>query len=405
MAIRAGTHVIAVDGPEDTFGVENGDFTSVHKTISAFNVTCNAGNETIEQQTTRVDLGNHNPIKGLPTGSVSFQTYAQGADSSPADGNPTTETAISHLISSGFGAAPVLPYASAVAAGTPTTIEVEQDMETLDYAVNNILPVDVDGAGRIECSPIASTAARVHALSIPLDSAPVAANAIPASIQIIFTEEHNRTCQIEVAGKDAADSKTLYGLAMKTVLDSVPWNQPQTLTFSTDMISAFKDLASATQTAPSAIRPLVAAGGRFRLTKSGPQTAAYTMKRLSVGVNFGVQVVGIPNLPSDTVRFSGFERVDADIEATIVLPHDFDPNAEFGATATSMRQMWRTGTETLQLFGQLGIASPGIFCFWLPDCYIWGEPEFGDVDGVAVQTVKLRPVHGSARPLCVVSQC
>jgi hypothetical protein len=411
MPVRANTHVIAIDEEilgTDTFGTRNTGFDSDKQRFMAFDFTTNLNEQSLEQSGTRQDLGKHERIKGLfhPESELSVSTYLQGLGTAAGDGvTPTITNGQIYATSAVFGHKPVAAAdatstvcdGSNVAVGSPTATVFDQETETNVFGNDTVVGVDLSTG--LECRPIASWSADTITLAIALSAAPVATDILYGSANVQWRDNDNTTrpfMQAETIGLDDEDSREFYGCAGSLVFPETPAAETQAAQFTFRAASGLYP-TSTTQTSPTAIRPVVQAGGQFLVAEAGSAKTGINADWCRANVNLTNTWAGQDAI-NTTIGLSQWVLTDTDGTIEMTFAHDFDlTSLALPGGSTTWRDAFIAGgtDNNFQLFYQWGTTAGNIVTFYAKAVRVAMYPEMVDVDGIAAIKVTFEPQHGT----------
>lgn len=398
---RAGSHVVAVL-KETTFKTEEvgpPDFDTAKIRIATWDVGTSFSRETIENQTVRVDFGDHKAGLGLtyPASELSFSTYADGLGTAAGDASAATITALGHLLAGCLGGTPAHSTGSTVkAASSPTTTSVAET-DAGNHAENTLVPFGVAADGKVYVRPVATYATDTMTLLMALPTAPtVTTDVIYGATNIKDAQTAGYTLQGEVLGKNASQSYDYFGAVGNLSIPEAAPGEAQTLAFSFQ-IAKFSHQVGTTQVAPSAARPLVSAGGEFLIANHG-STATTELSVLRSSLETGRTYVADPDA-NDTDGLCGWVVTDQELRLTLTVK---DADTPPSGGASTWRGSWESADDStdnnfhiLHNFGQT--TAGRLFSFYLPQAHQAAEPEDTDVDGIAARTLVFAPTQGDSK--------
>jgi hypothetical protein len=352
--------------------------------------------ESIEHQGQTRDFGKYQNIKGLPDASMQLTCYAEGTGTAVADGTQSGETFLSLCVCSAFGVTSTRTDGSAVATGTDTT-QIIQESETNAFSAGTIIAYDVDGAGTIECRPVASTATLTHTLAIDASADPADANRIYGTTNVLWsnpTSKQTVTGVFEFRGMDDADTWRVYNVIPNVVFNSVGRNEVQTITISGPGGGGFADDVSSSLTQPSGVRPVVAADGEALLAPSGSNQTGTALTLFNWSLDLGIAPLMVPT--TDPTQRASSMLLMADPVLTLTLLHDFNPP---GGTDGDLGALFRDANDnSLQFFQYSGTAAGSLCGVWVKQMHIIEDPEHTEVDGVRAVTARFKITTGVTDP-------
>jgi hypothetical protein len=406
MPIRSNTQVVALDNETTEFGVIEADFQAEKLRIVAKDIVKTLVTEPLANDTTRQDLGEHEFIEGLihPGSEFGFSTWVQGLGTAAGDGQTPTAHAFSRAMAACFG-----DYTEdgtdnsgswtdgTTLAGAPAVDAFDLTTQTNEFEDDTIIGVTLN-SGAVECRPVLDWTTLTVTPAIKLSAIPDAANVCYGSANVRFTDSSTSRyyAQGEAIGVDANDSWRFFGLAGNVAFPEATAAEVQLATFTFNVASGVKLQSGITQTAPTALRPAVSAGGEF-LIAPYHASAAQDISELSylrASIEFANEYIGQEAANSLDIGISQWTLVNSTPRIVLTVPHDDNPPGG----ATSWTNAWEDGStdNDFQLFFQWGVTPGQIFCLWLKRVRIVQDPEFVDVDGVAAQKVTLGRAHGVA---------
>lgn len=396
---QAGKFTVAVDIPEDAFGVRNADFDAVKKKFRSreVSVTVTPGAEQDES----IKLQEAGELREIPSvvfedGSIAFTTNPEGLGSGGAgDGVPAVNTWLSHLLSSLSAEAAVNDTGDSILAAPPPTTTAFDEATPGAHAVKGFIGVTLDSKFKVR--PILSYAAGSIGLAFALPSAPAGLEELYASTHGRFLEFASLPCQLEVLGNSQPENNEAYGVQMNSLsIAEVESGKVPSLAFNGRCATGLHQNAG-TRTIPGGQRPTVLAGGDVIIGGYGSTVYdALKFGRPSVEINRSYEAIEDPN---DDKGLCGWEPItDSTIRLMLKVPQDTSKTGSVppaALTAATWFELWEQYDEEF-IHAQLtfGLAAGRVLAFYFPKLQLQLKPEPDEVRGLSAWMLTFAPPEG-----------
>lgn len=395
---RARTHAIAIS-KETAF---NTDPASGYLQIAAWGFDPSPLQPaTIENQQVQTDLRGVNPAgEGLlHDATVSLNTYAEGLGLSNASGDGDTPalTAFSHLLVGWCGQDAAQVTGDTVKAlSTPTTTTVEVTT-VANFAVGDAVAFIL--AGKFYVRYITAIATDELTLNCALPSAPSAGDVVYGSLMHDWQETLSQSLAIKAIGKGDAQNVKMLGCVSGLELPEAAAGEPQTVSWTINQASFNKADFTEAQSAPTAFRPSVVAGGEFKIRKTG-ETAWTSLTYLRANLTLNQEVSADEDVESE-YGIEAWTRLAQKMQLSLHFKND--AGVPTGVTAPDWRALFYDGNEVDNTFEiMLNYSRGGRGRTFSLRCLDWRvnmavETQV-DVDGKSLQKVTFMPKEDSSDP-------
>jgi len=398
---EAGGHYAYFDGPETDLGDLLPGF-DANRLSMAFNSIEYTGDfESIENEAIKTGSGTYPRTKGKPMVTFSAEAYLEGLNTIADAATQAPRTCLSLLVASCFGEAPSRSNGGLVAAApAPTPSSFTYQVAPTNPPVPGDL-IAVQLATGVEVVPVLTYAAGAVTLSVALSASPVDGDAVYGSNSVKWKKpgKHEFFIQNEIVGLDQTEHMKQFGMYGNFALPGASANEIQKFTYECPEGTAFQDYLTPgwvdpTSLAPSAVRPYVAAGGRYWLSTKTSVSAPTLNDWLGLEFNSNAVFVGQPHLNTREKRWCAVAKMLDSVPSVTLF---FAPNDDPAGSASTWREVWRDGgPDNRFIWGaQWGNQAGELAALVGHDMHMVGPPEKADFDGLRVWKVMLEPLAGS----------
>lgn len=403
---RPGDLTWEIDGPEASFGVINGDYSSDKISMKVTSFTDGVTDAAVPDEAYTTDLGGRLHATGLAEGQLSWTSDVRGQGTAAGDGTQASETGIGRCIASCLGGAQSLSTGDTTTATSHTTTVVTETNagrhEAGELALFTV-------GSNVYMRPIWSRASGALTLGMALPSAPDSGGGevINGTESIQYTDSPSYSIQgRKIRGSTYLDRQFL-GIVTDLSMPQAAEGEIQKIEF-TGNVASFSRGGSYSQTDPGTVRPAVVAGGEFLIAKS--ESAAATKALSYVGATLSVtrgweREVGPNNANGLDSSFGWRPSKTQNGPITLELHLKKTDTPPAACDASTWEEMFQTPDSNDRLQVLLAYTSGGAgrsFGVWLRDLILLGWEEV-DFSGVMAQKLMFGVETGFNSPPLVMA--